>query len=120
MEINNKGFNEKEITATYMIAMLTKYETMQIMKNHFGEKFNDVAERLFHQQYDYMEQFVESPSRFSYLFVMETGKELEKELGMTEEDAQQLALLGNQMFFDLNEERRETIEELTKQLMDVA
>lgn len=92
---NNKGFNEKEITATYMITMLTKYETMQIMKDHFGEKFDDNAERLFHQQYDYMEQFVESPSRFSYLFIIETGNEVKKELEMSEE----------------------VIEELTRQLM---
>lgn len=117
MEINNKGFNEKEITATYMIAMLTKYETMQIMKDHFGEKFNDVAERLFHKQYDYMEQFVESPSRFSYLFVIETGNELKKELEMSEQDEQQLALLGNQLFLNLNKEKQEAIEELTRQLM---
>lgn len=117
MEINNKGFNEKEITATYMIAMLTKYETMQIMKDHFGDKFNDVAERLFHQQYDYMEQFVESPSRFSYLFVMETGNELKKELEMSEQDEQQLALLGNQLFLNLDKEKQEVIEELTRQLM---
>lgn len=114
---NNKGFNEKEITAIYMIAMLTKYETMQIMKDRFGEKFNDVAERLFHKQYDYMEQFVESPSRFSYLFVIETGNELKKELEMSEEDEQQLALLGNQLFLNLDKEKQETIEELTKQLM---
>ena len=117
MKINNKGFNEKEITATYMIAMLTKYETMQIMKDHFGEKFNDVAERLFHQQYDYMEQFVESPSRFSYLFVIETGNELKKELEMSEQDEQQLALLGNQLFLNLDKEKQEVIEELTRQLM---
>lgn len=119
MEINNKGFNEKEVTATYMIAMLTKYETMQIMKDHFGEKFNDVAERLFHQQYDYMEQFVESPSRFSYLFVIETGNELKKELEMSEQDEQQLALLGNQLFLNLDKEKQEVIEELTRQLMVV-
>lgn len=117
MEINNKGFNEKEITATYMIAMLTKYETMQIMKDHFGEKFNDIAERLFHKQYDYMEQFVESPSRFSYLFVIETGNELKKELEISEEDEQQLALLGNQLFLNLDKEKQEVIEELTRQLM---
>lgn len=115
--INNKGFNEKEVTATYMIAMLTKYETMQIMKDHFGEKFNDNAERLFHKQYDYMEQFVESPSRFSYLFVIETGNELKKELEMSEEDEQQLALLGNQLFLNLDKEKQEVIEELTRQLM---
>lgn len=115
--INNKGFNEKEVTATYMIAMLTKYETMQIMKDHFGEKFNDVAERLFHKQYDYMEQFVESPSRFSYLFVIETGNELKKELEMSEQDEQQLALLGNQLFLNLDKEKQEAIEELTRQLM---
>lgn len=114
---NNKGFNEKEVTTTYMIAMLTKYETMQIMKDHFGEKFNDVAERLFHKQYDYMEQFVESPSRFSYLFVIETGNELKKELEMSEEDEQQLALLGNQLFLNLDKEKQEVIEELTRQLM---
>ena len=114
---NNKGFNEKEIIAIYMIAMLTKYETMQIMKDHFGEKFNDVAERLFHKQYDYMEQFVESPSRFSYLFVIETGNELKKELEMSEEDEQQLALLGNQLFLNLDKEKQEAIEELTRQLM---
>lgn len=114
---NNKGFNEKEVTATYMIAMLTKYETMQIMKDHFGGKFNDVVERLFHKQYDYMEQFVESPSRFSYLFVIETGNELKKELEMSEQDEQQLALLGNQLFLDLDKEKQEAIEELTKQLM---
>lgn len=117
MEINNKGFNEKEITATYMIAMLTKYETMQIMKDHFGDKFSDVVERLFHQQYDYMEQFVESPSRFSYLFVIETGNELKKELEMSEQDEQQLALLGNQLFLNLDKEKQEVIEELTRQLM---
>lgn len=115
--INNKGFNEKEVTATYMIAMLTKYETMQIMKDHFGEKFNDVAERLFHKQYDYMEQFVESPSRFSYLFVIETGNELKKEMEMSEQDEQQLALLGNQLFLNLDKEKQEAIEELTRQLM---
>lgn len=114
---NNKRFNEKEVTATYIIAMLTKYETMQIMKDHFGDKFNDVAERLFHKQYDYMEQFVESPSRFSYLFVIETGNELKKELGMSEEDEQQLALLGNQLFLNLDKEKQEAIEELTRQLM---
>lgn len=114
---NNKVFNEKEVTATYIIAMLTKYETMQIMKDHFGDKFNDVAERLFHKQYDYMEQFVESPSRFSYLFVIETGNELKKELEMSEEDEQQLVLLGNQLFLNLDKEKQEVIEELTRQLM---
>lgn len=117
MEMINKDFNEKEITATYMIAMLTKYETMQIMKDHFGEKFDDNAERLFHKQYDYMEQFVESPSRFSYLFVIETGNELKKELEMSEQDEQQLALLGNQLFLNLDKEKQEMIEELTRQLM---
>ena len=64
-----------------------------------------------------MEQFVESPSRFSYLFVIETGKELFKELGMTEEDEQQLTLLGSQAFFNLDDEKKECVEELTKQLM---
>ncbi len=117
---NNKGFNEKGVAATYIIAMLMKYETMQIMKDHFGEKFNDVAERLFHKQYDYMEQFVKSPSRFSYLFVIETGNELKKELEMSEQDEQQLALLGNQLFLNLDKEKQEVIEYYTKYLLEFA
>ena len=117
MKIKNEVINEKEVAITYIIALMLKYETLEIMKDYFGSKFDDEADVLFERQYTAMSRYVNYPSAFGYLFVIERGNELKKKLEMSEEDERQLALLGNQLFLKLDKEKQEVIEELTRQLM---
>ena len=119
MKIKNEVINEKEVAITYIIALMLKYETLEIMKGYFGSKFDDEVDVLFERQSAAMNRYVNYPTALEYLFVIERGNELKKKLEMSEEDEQQLALLGNQLFLKLDKEKQEVVEYYTKRLMEI-
>lgn len=122
MNFDYKGtqIDVEEIKNLYMIAMLMKYETLAILKNFYKEGFTEKAERLFHQEYDRMESFVEAPSKFDFLSVIHYGEELKLELGMKPEDEEIIREEGSQAMLNLEEDKRIAIEELTQRLMKIA
>lgn len=85
-EYKGTQINVEEMKDIYMIAILMKYETMEILKDFYKESWNDHAEFLFHEEYGGMEDFIEEPNKFSFLRVIAYGEELKQELGMKPED----------------------------------
>ena len=109
--------NVEVLTIFYKIAMLMKYETMSILKDQYKESWTEKAEMLFHQEYDHMEAFVENPVKSEFLKVIYYGEELRTEIGMTKEEEQKLTSFSGQVYSELGDEKREVLEELTRQLM---
>ena len=112
--------NVEVLTIFYKIAMLMKYETMSILKDQYKESWTEKAEMLFHQEYDHMEAFVENPVKSEFLKVIYYGEELRTEIGMTKEEEQKLTSFSGQVYSELGDEKREVLEELTRQLMALA
>lgn len=119
-EYKGTQINVEEMKDIYMIAILMKYETMEILKDFYKESWNDRAEFLFHEEYGGMEDFIEEPNKFSFLRVIAYGEELKQELGMKPEDELVIREKGSQAMFNLDGEKKLAIEELSQRLMNIA
>lgn len=119
-EYKGTQINVEEMKDIYMIAILMKYETMEILKDFYKESWNDRAEFLFHEEYSGMEDFIEEPNKFSFLRVIAYGEELKQELGMKPEDEFIIREKGSQAMLNLDEEKKLAIEELSQRLMNIA
>lgn len=119
-EYKGTQINVEEMKDIYMIAILMKYETMEILKDFYKESWNDRAEFLFHEEYGGMEDFIDEPNKFSFLRVIAYGEELKQELGMKPEDELIIREKGSQAMLNLDGEKKLAIEELSQRLMNIA
>jgi hypothetical protein len=118
-EYKGKMINVEAASIFYKIAMLTKYETMAILKDKYKESWTEKAESLFHQEYDHMEAFIEQPDKSQFLKVIYYGEMLKMEIGMTPEEEQHLASFSGEIYSKLGDEKQNVLAELTRQLMEI-
>lgn len=119
-EYKGEMINVEAVSIFYKIAMLMKYETMAILKDQYKESWTEKAESLFHQEYDHMEAFVEQPEKSQFLKIIYYGEELKLEIGMTNEEEQELNSFSGQVYSKLGDEKQDVLAELTSQLLAIA